>query len=291
LFDGNDRVVFYGRRLRDDAAQGDTREQFSTYNVYWLELDAEAPWNGGEEPAAEGCTPARARVERHLERDLLRVRFPGVVDERTDEIWYWSRLTYLEGAAFELDVDLSDLALPDPGPLALTISLRGWSALPRTLQELDDHEVEVLWNGLPVASARWDNGAGDERIEVAALPGRVLESATNQLTVRVPKRTSLDGEALVDVVLASGAEAVGEGARQHGFSCPDLTGEKEDTRVLEDGRPQGGKRIAVVRSEPEEARIGVLSERLRPQIVVGDPGDLRPGLIVASARLLHSSVP
>ncbi len=76
---------------------------------------------------------------------------------------------------------------------------------------------------------------------------------------------------------ALGAEAVGEGARQHGLSCPDLAGEEEDARVLEDRGPQGGKRVAVVRPEPEEARIGVLSERLRPQIVVGDPGDLRQG--------------
>lgn len=37
IFDGNDRVVFYGLRLRDDPAQGDRTEQFSSYNVYWLE--------------------------------------------------------------------------------------------------------------------------------------------------------------------------------------------------------------------------------------------------------------
>lgn len=36
-FDGNDLLIFYGRRLRDDAGQGDTREQYSQYNVYWLE--------------------------------------------------------------------------------------------------------------------------------------------------------------------------------------------------------------------------------------------------------------
>ena len=37
IFDGADDVVFYGRRLRDDASQGDTTEQYSSYNVYWLE--------------------------------------------------------------------------------------------------------------------------------------------------------------------------------------------------------------------------------------------------------------
>ncbi len=203
VFGPGDRLEFVAERLPGEVSYFN---ETTPYNVYWLELDAEAPWHGGEAPAAAGCPPAKARVERHLERDLLRVRFPGVADERTDEIWYWSRLTYLEGAAFELDVDLSDLALRDPEPLALTISLRGWSALPRTLQQLDDHEVEVLWNGLPVASARWDNGRGDQRIEVAELPGRALEPAANQLTVRVPKRTAAGGEALVDVVLLNWIE-------------------------------------------------------------------------------------
>jgi Peptidase family C25/FlgD Ig-like domain len=37
VFDGNDDLVFYGRRLRDDLAQGDTTEQYSAYNAYWLE--------------------------------------------------------------------------------------------------------------------------------------------------------------------------------------------------------------------------------------------------------------
>ncbi len=37
VFDGNDELVFYGRRLRDDASQADAAEQYSTYNVYWLE--------------------------------------------------------------------------------------------------------------------------------------------------------------------------------------------------------------------------------------------------------------
>ena len=37
VFDGNDEVVFYGRRLRDDATQADVRESYSAYNVYWLE--------------------------------------------------------------------------------------------------------------------------------------------------------------------------------------------------------------------------------------------------------------
>ncbi len=40
VFDANDLVVFYGLRLRDDASQGDTREQYASANVYWLEPGA-----------------------------------------------------------------------------------------------------------------------------------------------------------------------------------------------------------------------------------------------------------
>jgi len=37
VFDANDLAVFYGLRLRDDATQGDPREQYSKSNTYWLE--------------------------------------------------------------------------------------------------------------------------------------------------------------------------------------------------------------------------------------------------------------
>ncbi|MCH7549449.1 MAG: hypothetical protein IH969_07955 [Candidatus Krumholzibacteriota bacterium] len=37
VFDGNDLLVFYARRLRDDVARGDVLEKFSDHNVYWLD--------------------------------------------------------------------------------------------------------------------------------------------------------------------------------------------------------------------------------------------------------------
>jgi hypothetical protein len=36
VFDGNDWIVFFGRRLREDDLQGDPLEKFSYENVYWL---------------------------------------------------------------------------------------------------------------------------------------------------------------------------------------------------------------------------------------------------------------
>jgi len=36
IFDGSDRIIFHGRRLRHDPGQGDTLEKFSDHNIYWL---------------------------------------------------------------------------------------------------------------------------------------------------------------------------------------------------------------------------------------------------------------
>jgi hypothetical protein len=74
VFDGADKVVFYGRRLRDDAGQGDTKEQYSSYNVYWLE-----PSNGTRMvQAAPGVgfvtadtASAAFPFQDHFETDLL----------------------------------------------------------------------------------------------------------------------------------------------------------------------------------------------------------------------------
>jgi hypothetical protein len=42
IFDGDDYMIFYGLRLRDDASQGDPIEKFSDHNVYWVAADAGA---------------------------------------------------------------------------------------------------------------------------------------------------------------------------------------------------------------------------------------------------------
>jgi hypothetical protein len=74
VFDGNDDVVFYARRLRDDPAQIDTTEQYSSYNVYWLE-----PTNGtrmSQSPPGIGfvtpdTTEAAFPVQDHFEIDNM----------------------------------------------------------------------------------------------------------------------------------------------------------------------------------------------------------------------------
>jgi len=43
VFDGADRLLFYGLRLRDDALQGDPIEKFADHNVYWLAAGTATP--------------------------------------------------------------------------------------------------------------------------------------------------------------------------------------------------------------------------------------------------------
>ncbi len=202
LFGAGDHVEFVAERLPGEVSYFN---DYTPYNVYWLDLDAPSPRRGEVAAAVAGCPPATPTVVRHLERDLLRMRFPGVAHDQADETWYWSRLTYLDDASFELDLDLADRATQDPRPVSLTLSLRGWSSLSRQLADLDEHEVEVLWNDVRVASGRWDNGGGDQRIEVPVVPAETLAD-TNHLTVRVPRRSTPEGEALVDVVLLNWIE-------------------------------------------------------------------------------------
>jgi hypothetical protein len=72
VFDGQDEVVFYGLRLRDDPATGDSLEAYSWYNVYWISYwDRPAPRM--REVASQGGTiflsppsagfPVRVHVE------------------------------------------------------------------------------------------------------------------------------------------------------------------------------------------------------------------------------------
>jgi len=64
VFDGQDLLVFYGQRLRDDPSRGDTIEQFSDHNVYWLGT------SGG--PAMD----RRALSPGFLSADTASVSFP-----------------------------------------------------------------------------------------------------------------------------------------------------------------------------------------------------------------------
>jgi hypothetical protein len=155
----------------------------------------------GRELAALSATPgASATALRHLEQDLLRVRFdPRRVDEHA-EAWYWQRISVLDAEPFQLPVDLGQVRAESAGQVSLQANLRGWSFSPRP-DDVPDHRVELLWNGQVVASVDWE-GQAQQTIEVAALPREHLLDGQNLLQLRVPSRRTGDKQNLIpDVVL------------------------------------------------------------------------------------------
>ncbi len=72
VLDGNDLVVFYGLRVREDALQGDAREQYSSVNVYWLE------------PGAGTAMATRSPAPGFVTADTTGAFFPATAHFETD---------------------------------------------------------------------------------------------------------------------------------------------------------------------------------------------------------------
>lgn len=77
IFDGQDELVFYGLRLRDDPAAGDSLEAYSWYNVYWISyLDQPALRMAEKSPASTTNPPIMPAdygfpTFRHYEQDVI----------------------------------------------------------------------------------------------------------------------------------------------------------------------------------------------------------------------------
>jgi hypothetical protein len=78
-FEGNDLLVFYGRRLRDDPGQGDTYEQFSACNVYWFE------------PAAGTVMAERTPGVGFVSADTASASFTATQRFETD-VWFFDEV-------------------------------------------------------------------------------------------------------------------------------------------------------------------------------------------------------
>ncbi|HEU4364715.1 MAG TPA: C25 family cysteine peptidase [Candidatus Krumholzibacteria bacterium] len=74
VFDGNDLLIFYGRRLRDDASQNDVLEQYSQFNVYWLE------------PSAGTTMATRSPAAGFVTADTLTAAFTANLHFETDGV-------------------------------------------------------------------------------------------------------------------------------------------------------------------------------------------------------------
>jgi len=197
-------LIFSARHL---AGTQSYFNEFSPYNTYWLSLG---------ESKAEPVTPQLQGEHRQqasavhswtrLEKDDLRVRFPGRADAPQPEVWYWARLNSIDPAPFEVSLELqSRRATTIP---AIRIGLRGWSTLPGgKYVDVADHRIEVFLNDHPVGSGEWQDQE-EFVLEILDIPGDILnKDESNRLSLRVPQR-ALDGESkpMADAVLLNWIE-------------------------------------------------------------------------------------
>lgn len=121
VFDANDLVVFYGLRLRDDATQGDTREQYSFTNTYWLEPGASAPM-ATRTPApgfvTADTTTAFFAATAHFETDAY---FRDGATAASNDLYYFNFGT----EAGPVDMPLTIGAVRPGGNLGITAELHG----------------------------------------------------------------------------------------------------------------------------------------------------------------------
>ncbi len=197
-------LVFYAHHL---AGSNSYYNEFSPYNTYWL-TQAEEPASRII-PALQGGRHQDASVLRswtHLEKDELRVRFPGHADAPQPEVWYWARLNSIDPEPFVVPLDLQQIQT-DSSP-TIRIGLRGWSTPPTwILSDMSDHRVEVFLNGQLIGSGEWQ-GQEEFIIDIQSIPVEVLNDAgPNSLSLGVPERTPESSlNPLADAVLLNWVE-------------------------------------------------------------------------------------
>ena len=191
IFDGNDELVFYARRLRDDPNQGDVVENFSSYNVYWLE-----PSNGTRmaqsTPGAGFVTndtlSAAFPVQDHFEIDnRFRDGTPPSLPGRED-------LYYFNSGGEEGPVDMPftvENIVPGTN-LALTTELNGQTYdQPRSIRlSLNNSQGDILLDGSYAVPAKL------RRIFSASIPAANLDLGTNKFRMTKP-----DSRSAVQVLL------------------------------------------------------------------------------------------
>ena len=235
-FGAGDAVLFAGDRL---AGEHGYFNEYSSLNVYWLEDEPARPAvpadrlraGRGVERAATEASPSRWQRRTRLEEDRILLRYPhaGMEDQ---ELWYWTKLSYLDANRFEIELDLSDLDRPAAGEtgaessgVEITVEVRGWSR-PRTKPspEFADHAVEVLWNGAVVGRREW---SGTEQAETIAvrLPLADVQPGIHRLALRVPERPANDNQPLVDVSILNWMEIVAPRTSALVASAPPAPGE------------------------------------------------------------------
>lgn len=209
-FDPGDALVFVADRL---AGEHGYFNEYSAFNVYRLTATAGAsgrrftPLDAVEAPPVGLSSPWQRRIR--IEQDALLLRYPnqGIAD---DDLWYWTKLSPLDPAPFETEVDLADLESGAGAPLRITVELRGWSRpAQKPAADFADHRVELLWDGALLAAGEWNGYEQPFHLVVTDLPAGAASPGRHRVGLRVPNRSAgASGDAFVDVAVLNWIEIV-----------------------------------------------------------------------------------
>jgi len=252
--DPGDHLEFVGERLPGTKS---FYNEHTRRNVYVLSADVD----GGArmtQPSSAAPSPPNAQPDvlvgrRHLEQEMLLVRFAGLPEGADPELWYWAKLTHLNAEPFVYELDLSDLDPDSSRFVSLKVKLRGWSHSAQRLP-IAEHRVEIELNGVRVGSGEW-RGQDDYLADLPTLPLSLFTPGANTVSVRVPRRTLPDSDdSVIDVSLINWIEI--EYPRRGRLAS-------------------GHARIDVAGAEPSR-RVELAVAADGPVMIYGDDGSRRP---------------
>ncbi len=314
-FGPGDRVEFVADVLRGESSWLD---EFSRFNCYRLSFASSDPRRGAVAApvaAPPGQAPQELIARRHLEEDLVMVRFQESVQEEPER-WYWARLSVAQRAPFVVPISVDGVVRDGeyrPSSVHVEVGVRGWSQprLPAG-ETLPHHRLEVTVGATVVASSEW-NGSGYHQFAFD-VPAALVKGSNVKLGFRTPQRViPASGDPLVDVVLLNWLEvsypataATGPGQVERFLP----TSEAPLVVRLIKGRPvsvysREGVRTTVVDPElrrimvpPSEHAIVVATVLREPaEVVLDHPSDLRSSgrradyLVITHASLAAGVAP
>jgi peptidase C25-like protein len=194
LFDGADRLIFFGQRLRDERVY---RYRHADENIYLLERWPEDEVPPLEpRPAALGPTHARpceapVGIQRntHFEEDRFwSGRFGYRGEELSTDFSFWGEVNFLRGVTREFTFNLPGVDSRADSVFSLTISLFGRSAASQGRnQGVTDHSLAVELNGEQVGLIEFDGQTKHTAVLDGLDPG-LLRARDNLLALSLNRR-------------------------------------------------------------------------------------------------------
>ena len=198
VFDANDLVVFYGLRLRDDATQGDTREQYSFTNTYWLEPGAGTPM-ATRTPApgfvTADTTTAFFPATAHFETDTF---FRDGAPSSSTDLYYFNS----GREAGPVDMPFTVGAIRPGGSLGISAELSGQFYSPPLTPARTIRLSLVNGTGETVLNAAYAiANKSRQTFTSAPIPAASVSLGTNQFRIaRPPLVTRTTVEVLINFV-------------------------------------------------------------------------------------------